>query len=332
MKIAVTYDNGNVFQHFGRTEQFKIYDVENGKIVSSEVIGNDGLGHGALAGLLANNAINVLICGGLGGGAMNALTSAGIEVVAGATGNTDAAVEAYLKGELVSSGANCDHHDHHHGEDHVCGDHGCGHHEEHDEGGCCGHHDSEEGSCCGSGANDEGGCCGQGGDEGGCCGSGSGSDCGSCGGCGDFKIILEGPNAGKIVRVHYEGTLNDGTKFDSSYDRGEPLEFMCGAGMMIAGFDKAVVDMAIGEVKNIHLMPEEAYGERDPEAILKIQQDWMPGCEKLNVGERVVLTNPVGQPFPATVIDKDEFTITFDANHEMAGKELNFKIELVEIV
>ena len=298
MKIAVTYDNGNVFQHFGRTEQFKIYDVENGKIVSSEVIGNDGLGHGALAGLLANNAINVLICGGLGGGAMNALTSAGIEVVAGATGNTDAAVEAYLKGELVSSGANCDHHDHHHGEDHVCGDHGCGHHDEHNEGGCCG----------------------------------SGSDCGSCGGCGDIKIILEGPNAGRIVRVHYEGTLNDGTKFASSYDRGEPLEFMCGAGMMIAGFDKAVVDMAIGEVKNIHLMPEEAYGERDPEAILKIQQDWMPGCEKLNVGERVVLTNPVGQPFPATVIDKDEFTITFDANHEMAGKELNFKIELVEIV
>ena len=320
MKIAVTYDNGNVFQHFGRTEQFKIYDVENGKVVSSEVIGNDGLGHGALAGLLANNAINVLICGGLGGGAMNALTSAGIEVVAGASGNTDAAVEAYLKGELVSSGANCDHHDHHHGEDHVCGDHGCGHHEEHDEGGCCGHHDSEEGSCCGSGANDEGSCCG------------SSGDCGTCGGCGDIKIILEGPNAGRIVRVHYEGTLNDGTKFDSSYDRGEPLEFMCGAGMMIAGFDKAVVDMAIGEVKNIHLMPEEAYGERDPEAILKIQQDWMPGCEKLNVGERVVLTNPVGQPFPATVIDKDEFTITFDANHEMAGKELNFKIELVEIV
>ena len=325
MKIAVTYDNGNVFQHFGRTEQFKIYDVENGKVESSEVIGNDGLGHGALASLLANNAIDVLICGGLGGGALNALTTAGIEVVAGASGNTDEAVEAYLKGELVSSGVNCDHHDHHH-EEGGC----CGHHEEHDEGGCCGHHDSDEGSCCGSGANDEGGCCGQGGDEGGCCGSGS--DCGSCGGCGDFKIILEGPNAGKIVRVHYEGTLNDGTKFDSSYDRGEPLEFMCGAGMMIAGFDKAVVDMALGEVKNIHLMPEEAYGERDPEAILKIQQDWMPGCEKLNVGERVMLTNPVGQPFPATVIDKDEFTITFDANHEMAGKELNFKIELVEIV
>ena len=325
MKIAVTYDNGNVFQHFGRTEQFKIYDVENGKVESSEIIGNDGLGHGALASLLANNAIDVLICGGLGGGALNALTTAGIEVVAGASGNTDEAVEAYLKGELVSSGVNCDHHDHHH-EEGGC----CGHHEEHDEGGCCGHHDSDEGSCCGSGANDEGGCCGQGGDEGGCCGSGS--DCGSCGGCGDFKIILEGPNAGKIVRVHYEGTLNDGTKFDSSYDRGEPLEFMCGAGMMIAGFDKAVVDMALGEVKNIHLMPEEAYGERDPEAILKIQQDWMPGCEKLNVGERVMLTNPVGQPFPATVIDKDEFTITFDANHEMAGKELNFKIELVEIV
>ncbi len=303
MKIAVTYDNGNVFQHFGRTEQFKVYDVENGRVVSSQVIGNDGLGHGALAGLLENNAINVLICGGLGGGALNALTSAGIEVVAGASGNTDEAVDAYLKGELVSSGANCDHHDHEHGEDHVCGDHGCGHH----DGG------SEEGGCCGSG----------------------GGDCGSCGGgCGggDIKIILEGPNAGRIVRVHYEGTLNDGTKFDSSYDRGEPLEFMCGAGMMIAGFDKAVVDMAIGEVKNIHLMPEEAYGERDPEAILKIQQEWMPGCEKLNVGDRVYLTNPMGQPFPAEVVAKDDATITFDANHEMAGKELNFKIELVEIV
>ena len=301
MKIAVTYDSGNVFQHFGRTEQFKIYDVEDGKILSSQVIGNDGLGHGALAGLLENNAIDVLICGGLGGGAMNALTSAGIQVVAGASGNTDEAVEAFLKGELVSSGANCDHH--HHDGDHACGEHGCGHHDD-EEGGCCGHHDDEEGGCCGHG----GGC------------------------CGGPQILFEGPNAGKTVRVHYEGTLNDGSKFDSSYDRGEPLEFICGAGMMIEGFDRAVADMAPGDVKNIHLMPEQAYGQPDPAAVFTIQYSQLPGSEELEVGEHIHITNSFGTPFPVVVKAKDETTITFDANHEMAGKELNFKIELVEVL
>lgn len=301
MKIAVTYDSGNVFQHFGRTEQFKIYDVEDGKVLSSQVIGNDGLGHGALAGLLENNAIDVLICGGLGGGAMNALTSAGIQVVAGASGNTDEAVEAFLKGELVSSGANCDHH--HHDGDHECGEHGCGHHDD-EEGGCCGHHDDEEGGCCGHG----GGC------------------------CGGPQILFEGPNAGKTVRVHYEGTLNDGSKFDSSYDRGEPLEFICGAGMMIEGFDRAVADMAPGDVKNIHLMPEQAYGQPDPAAVFTIQYSQLPGSEELEVGEHIHITNSFGAPFPVVVKAKDETTITFDANHEMAGKELNFKIELVEVL
>ena len=97
MKIAVTYDNGNVFQHFGRTESFKVYEIEDGKVVSSEVIGSDGIGHGALAGLLAGHDIQVLICGGLGGGALNALKNAGIEVCAGASGNADEAVEAFLR-------------------------------------------------------------------------------------------------------------------------------------------------------------------------------------------------------------------------------------------
>jgi len=299
MKIAATYENGNIFQHFGRTEQFKIYEIEDGKVISSQVIGNDGLGHGALAGLLADHAIDVLICGGLGAGAQNALAEAGVEVVAGASGSADEAVESYLKGELISTGANCDHH---HGEDHACGDHGCGHHDD-----------------------EEGGCCGHGGDEGGC-----GSEEGGCG--GGPRLLFEGPNAGRTVRVHYEGTLNDGSKFDSSYDRGEPLEFICGAGMMIEGFDKAVVDMEPGEVRNIHLMPEEAYGQPDPAAIFTLRFEQLPGSEALEVGEHIHITNSFGAPFPVVVKAKDESTITFDANHEMAGKELNFKVELVEVL
>ena len=107
MKIAVTYDNGNVFQHFGKTENFKVYEVEDNKVVSSEVIGSNGTGHGALAGLLAEQGIDVLICGGIGGGAQTALAEAGIQLCSGAQGNTDEVVEAYLKGELESAGTTC---------------------------------------------------------------------------------------------------------------------------------------------------------------------------------------------------------------------------------
>ena len=301
MKIATTYENGNIFQHFGRTEYFKVYEVEDGAIVSSEVIGSDGIGHGALAGLLANHDIQVLICGGLGGGALNALTNAGIEVCAGASGNADEAVAAYLRGELVDTGANCDHH--HHGEGHECGHH----HGEGEDHECCGGHGHEEG--------EEHECCG--GNDGGC--------------CGGRRLTVEGKNAGKNVKVHYRGTFDDGTQFDSSYDRGEPLAFVCGAGMMIRGFDKAVADMEVGQIVDVHLMPEEAYGPSDPEAIITIEIAQLPGSENLNVGERVYLRNMMGQPFPVTVTAKDDVHITLDANHEMAGKELNFRIELLEV-
>ena len=286
MKIAVTYDNGNVFQHFGRTEQFKVYEVEDNKVVSSEVIGSNGTGHGALAGLLAGQDVDVLICGGIGGGAQAALAEAGVELCAGAEGNTDEAVEAYLRGELVSTGANCDHH---HEEGHDCGGH----------------------------------------DEGHSCGGGCGSSCG--GGCGSSRPAFEGKNAGKTCRAHYRGTFNDGTQFDSSYDRGEPLEFVCGAGQMILGFDKAVADMEVGQTVDIHLMPEEAYGMPDPAAVFTVEIEQLPGSEELQAGQQVYLTNQFGQPFPVKVTAKDETTITFDANHEMAGKELNFRIELVEV-
>ena len=282
-RIAVTYDNGQVFQHFGHTEMFKIYEVEEGKVINSEVIQANGVGHGALAGLLSDNTIDVLICGGIGGGAMAALEEAGLEVCAGAEGDTDAVVEAYLKGELTSTGVNCDHH----GEGHTCGDHGEGH------------------SCGGGGCH---------------------------GGCGSSKPAFEGRNVGKTVRAHYRGTFNDGEQFDSSYDRGEPLEFVCGAGMMILGFDKAVADMEVGQIVDVHLMPEEAYGQPNPEAIISAPIAEVPGAEDLSVGQQVYLTSDYGQPIPVKVTAKDDTMITFDANHEMAGKELNFRIELVEVL
>ena len=126
MKIAVTYENGQIFQHFGHTEQFKIYTVENGKIVSSEVVDTNGSGHGALAGLLQAIGVDILICGGIGGGAQNALTEAGIKWYGGVKGDCNSAVISFLLGKLdYNPDAKCDHHDHEHGEGHTCGEHGC---------------------------------------------------------------------------------------------------------------------------------------------------------------------------------------------------------------
>ena len=129
MKIAVTYENGQVFQHFGHTEQFKIYEAAEGKVVSARVVETGGSGHGALAGFLRGLGVDTLICGGIGGGARSALAEAGIQLYPGASGSADAQVEALLA---------CSHHDHgeghtcghHHEGGHTCGghDHGCGHH------------------------------------------------------------------------------------------------------------------------------------------------------------------------------------------------------------
>ena len=127
MKIAVTYDNGQIFQHFGHTEQFKIYTVENGKIIASEIVDTNGSGHGALAGLLYHIGADVLICGGIGGGAQMALAQAGIKLFGGLKGDADQAVEHFVAGILAyDPNAKCDHHGDHHHEDHQCGDHGCG--------------------------------------------------------------------------------------------------------------------------------------------------------------------------------------------------------------
>ena len=131
MKLAITYDNGQVFQHFGKTQQFKIYDIQEGKVGPSLVTGTGGQGHGALAGLLRALGISVLICGGIGPGAQEALKSLDITVIPGITGDVDQAAQDFVDGKLLpNTEALCNHH--HDGPAHSCGDHGCGQH-------TCGH-------------------------------------------------------------------------------------------------------------------------------------------------------------------------------------------------
>lgn len=128
MKIAVTYENGNIFQHFGHTGQFKIYSVENNVITDQKILDTMGSGHGALAELLAVNGVDTLICGGIGAGAQNALAEAGIRLFGGVSGSADLAVRELLDGTLVYNPVvMCSHHDHDHGS-HSCGEdkHGCG--------------------------------------------------------------------------------------------------------------------------------------------------------------------------------------------------------------
>ncbi len=132
MKIAVTYENGNVYGHFGHTEQFKIYDIVDGTLADAQVVPTNGSGHGALAGFLTDHGVDCLICGGIGPGAQTALAEAGIKLYAGCSGDADQCVTDLLAGTLVyAEAATCDHH---HGEEgHTCGDHGCGAHH-------CGNH------------------------------------------------------------------------------------------------------------------------------------------------------------------------------------------------
>ena len=138
-------------------------------------------------------------------------------------------------------------------------------------------------------------------------------------------------NEGKHVSVHYVGTFDNGKVFDSSRPRHEPLEFECMAGQMIRGFDEAVRDMQVGEIKTIHLEPADAYGDYDPDLRLTVGISTLPGSEDLRVGEHITLESSEGYARPAVVLEKTKDTITFDMNHEMAGKPLNFEIELLEV-
>lgn len=138
-------------------------------------------------------------------------------------------------------------------------------------------------------------------------------------------------NQGKHVKVEYTGTFDDGEVFDSSKGR-EPLAFVCMAGQMIPGFDKAVESMEVGETKNVHIPCKDAYGERDESLVQKVPLDKIPNADQLPLNETIYMQNPMnGQPFPVRVIAKDDTTATFDMNSEMAGKDLNFEITLLEV-
>ncbi len=135
---------------------------------------------------------------------------------------------------------------------------------------------------------------------------------------------------GKKVKIHYTGTLDDGTQFDSSAGR-DPLEFEMGAGMVIPGFEKGVADMEVGGKKTIHIPAAEAYGERREDLVMQFERSQLPDGLEPEVGMGLQMQGPQGQPVPVTVTEVSEQDITIDANHQLAGQNLNFELELVEV-
>ena len=136
--------------------------------------------------------------------------------------------------------------------------------------------------------------------------------------------------SGDKVRIHYTGTLNDGSVFDSSQGR-DPLEFVVGSGQVIPGFDTAVTGMTTGEQKTVTIPADEAYGQPDPRAIQAIPRENIPAEIPLEVGLQLQAQSPQGQPIPVTVVEISETEVTLDANHRLAGEDLTFALELVSI-
>ncbi|MBS1927653.1 MAG: peptidylprolyl isomerase [Ferruginibacter sp.] len=137
--------------------------------------------------------------------------------------------------------------------------------------------------------------------------------------------------SGDTVKVHYTGKLSSGEQFDSSAGR-EPLEFTVGAGQMIKGFDAAVPGMNVGDKKTIQIAPADGYGDRSDDAIINFPAENVPADMKLEPGMQLSLSNQQGQPFPVVVLEVKPDVVVLDANHFLAGKELIFDIELVEII
>lgn len=136
--------------------------------------------------------------------------------------------------------------------------------------------------------------------------------------------------SGDTVRIHYTGTLNDGSTFDSSAGR-DPLEFTLGSGQVIPGFDSGVTGMSVGEKKTINIPAENAYGEVDPDARQAVPRDQIPADIPLEIGTMLQMQAPTGQVVQVAVVEVSETEVMLDANHPLAGKDLNFELELVEI-
>jgi peptidylprolyl isomerase len=136
---------------------------------------------------------------------------------------------------------------------------------------------------------------------------------------------------GDKVLVHNTGTYDDGTVFDSSVERG-PLEVTIGAGMVIPGFDRALVDMEPGQKKTVNIPVDEAYGQRAEELIAEIKRDQIPADIPLEIGQQLQLSLADGGEAIVMIVDLNDTTVTLDANHPMAGLDLNFELELVEIL
>ena len=135
---------------------------------------------------------------------------------------------------------------------------------------------------------------------------------------------------GQKVKIHYTGTLDDGNQFDSSAGH-DPLEFEMGAGMVIPGFETGVKDMAVGEKKDIHIPVAEAYGEKREEMVMEFDRSQLPEGLEPEVGMGLQMQGPEGQPLPVQIVAVAEENITIDANHPLAGQNLNFELELVEV-
>lgn len=138
--------------------------------------------------------------------------------------------------------------------------------------------------------------------------------------------------SGDMVKVHYTGKLTDGSVFDSSYERDEPIEFTLGAGQMIAGFDAGVTGMNVGDKKTLELAPEQAYGDRTEEAVVTVPKENLGDlADQVSEGDRLVMQTQDGQSVPVTVTGIDETNVILDANHQLAGQTLIFDVELVEV-
>lgn len=136
---------------------------------------------------------------------------------------------------------------------------------------------------------------------------------------------------GDKVKVEYTGTLDDGNVFDSSEHHGKPLEFEVGSGQVIKGFEEAIRGMKVGEEKEVKIASKDAYGDKNPQLVNKVPKEQLPKDQEIKAGMMLIVGLPTGQQIPATIVEVGDKEVTLDLNHPLAGKNLNFKLKLVEV-